>query len=308
MHALARPAVALGTALIVVAGCTGSGGTSATPAPTADAPGPTPVGSASPTPAPGEDDYWLRLTLTQAIPPLNQFAVQPPVRITGDGTVVTLGPVPAIYPGPLLPNTVGRSISDAGRDQIIGAARDLGLLSGTTDFMGDNPLMGGVTGHIELTVDGQRVTLTGDPDAQIVCVTAPCDPAPGTPEAFGELWRMLNDLASWMPDELGPEAPYEPAAYSILVGQPPAPEEGLPQAPADWPLDQSLATFGGPVANGTARCGNATGADAQTLRPALQAANQLTPWVDDPDTSATFGLTVRPLVPGEDACVELFGL
>lgn len=308
MHALVRPVTALGITLIVAAACTGSGGTSATPAPTDTAPAPTPVGSAPPSPAPGAETYWLRLTTTQAIPPLNQFAVQPPVRITGDGTVVTLGPVVAIYPGPLLPNTVGRSITDAGRDQIIQAARDLGLLSGTTDFMGDNPMMGGVTGHIELTVDGQRVTLTGDPSAQIVCVTEPCEPKPGTPEAFGEFWRMVNDLASWMPAELGPEGPYTPAAYSILVGAPPEPEAGLPQAPADWPLDEPLATFGGPVANGTARCGNATGADAETLRPVLQAANQLTPWVDDPTTSATFGLTVRPLVPGEDACVEAFGL
>ena len=82
----------------------------------------------------------------------------------------------------------------------------------------------------------------------------------------------------------------------------------LTQAPADWPLDQPLATFGAPVANGTMRCGTIRGADADTLRPALDAANALTPWVQDPATSATFGLTVRSLVGDEDACHEVFGV
>ena len=65
----------------------------------------------------------------------------------------------------------------------------------------------------------------------------------------------------------------------------------------DWPLEQPLALFGGPVADGSYRCGTVSGADADTLRPSLQAANQLTQWVQDPTTSATFGLTVRPMVP-----------
>ena len=62
------------------------------------------------------------------------------------------------------------------------------------------------------------------------------------------------------------------------------------------------------MANGTARCGTVTGADADALRPALDAATPLTPWVQDPETSATFGLTVRPMVSGEDACREAFGV
>ncbi|OGO58743.1 MAG: hypothetical protein A2V85_15150 [Chloroflexi bacterium RBG_16_72_14] len=227
--------------------------------------------------------------------------------ITGDGIAVTEGPVPASYPGPLHPNLVGRQLTGAGQAKIIQAARDLGLLSGQTDFSGGGMVMGGVTGHIVLTVDGSRVELTGDPAAQIVCITTPCEPEPGTPEAFGELWRSLQDLSSWLGAELGPEAAYVPAAYAILVGAPPMPEPGLPQAPADWPLELPLATFGGPVANGTARCGTVSGADADVLRPALQAANQLTFWTQDPETSAAFGLTVRPMVPGEDVCREIFG-
>jgi hypothetical protein len=76
----------------------------------------------------------------------------------------------------------------------------------------------------------------------------------------------------------------------------------------DWPLDTPLATFGVPVADGSVRCGTAFGDDAATLGLAFENANQLSQWVQDPDTSATFGLTVRPIVPGEDPCKELFGV
>jgi hypothetical protein len=298
---------AIGIVMGAMAGCTAP---SASPLPSPSAsPSPSPSVSPSPVPSASPDGatYWLRLTTTQAIPPLDLFAVQPPVRITGDGTLVVLAPVPTVYPGPLLPTLLGRSISTAGEARIIAAARELGLLSGRTDFTSPNPMLGGVTGHIELTVDGGRVTLTGDPSTSIECATTPCEPAPGSPEAFGELWRRVSDLPSWLGAELGPESPYAAPAFALVVGPAPQPDPMLTQAPADWPLDQPLATFGGPVANGTARCGTAGGSDADTLRPALAAANQLTPWVQDPGTSATFGLTARPMVPGEDACVETFG-
>jgi hypothetical protein len=61
------------------------------------------------------------------------------------------------------------------------------------------------------------------------------------------------------------------------------------------------------VLDGSFRCGLVEGAEAATLRPALEAANQLTPWVQDPETSATFGLTVRPIAAGENPCAEVFG-
>jgi hypothetical protein len=284
-----RLAMLIGTAAIALAACGGGAST------------------ASPTPSPDAQTYWLRVTTTQAIPPLNVFSQLPLLVVTGDGLAVTQGPQRAIYPGPLLPNLTARPLSGSGQAAIIARARTLGLLDGATDFSGGAMVPGGILGRIEITVDGRRLTLTGNPGAQIVCVTTPCNPAPGSPEAFGELWRNLADLPTWLGGDLGPEQPYVAAAYALLVGPAPQPEPGLPQAVADWPLDTPLATFGGPVADGTYRCGTVSGPDADALRPALTAANQLTPWVQDPQMSAAFGITVRPLVPGEDACRETFG-
>jgi hypothetical protein len=271
------------------------------------APSPSPSAPPAPSPDPGAQGYWLRASTTQALPPVNVFAMQPYVVITGDGLWITQGPVAAIFPGPLMPNLRARRLSEAGRTAILAAAKDLGLLGGTTDFHSGPPLAGGLSGRIELTVDGRLVTLTGDPDAAITCVTTPCDPPPGSAAAFGELWRRLGDLASWIPGELGPEAAYEAPALAILVGPAPVQDPNLPQAPMDWPLAQPLSLFGGPVGDGSYRCGTVTGADAAALLPVLLKANSLTQWVLDPSTSATFGLIVRPMTPGEDACREVFG-
>jgi len=282
----------------LVAAC--GGGAVASPA--ASLPGPADPTPVMPSPSPGDaGTYWLRMTTFQAIPPVNLFAVGPTSVITGDGLYLVPGAVPAIYPGPLVMPLFARQVSDAGREQILAWAGELGLLSGKTDFSGGGGLAGGVTGKIELTVDGGLAALTGPPDA-----TSP-EPAPGSPEAFGELWRRIASLPESLPGELGPETPYTPEAYAILVGPAPVPESGIRPTIADWPLDTPLATFGGPVQNGTYRCGLVEGEDADTLRPALANANQLTQWVQDPETSATFGLTVRPIVAGENPCAEIFG-
>ena len=259
-------------------------------------------------PSPDAGSAWLRATTTQAIPPASLFAVQPVAVVTGDGQYVVNGPVDAIYPGPLLPNLLSSPISEAGREAIAAEARRLGLLGPKTDFRSPIALPGGVTGRIELTIDGQPVMLLGDPAAEIVCIMAPCDPLPGTPEAFGTFWRELADPTTWLADALGPASPFVPDAYAILVGPPPTPDASLGAQVIDWPLETPLATFGGPVANGTLRCGTVAGTDADTLRPALESANQLTQWTQDPSASAAFGLTVRPVIAGEDPCAETFGI
>lgn len=292
------------TALAALLAACGAGGGAGAPSPSTPSAQPTPQPTPTPMPVPSADPdaqgYWLRLMTTQALAPIYVFAMAPQVVITGDGQWIIAGPVPAIYPGPLLPNLRSRQLTDAGRVAILQAAADLGLLSGKTDFNDGPAMAGGAIGRIELTVDGRQVVITGDPNAQ-------GDPTPGSAAAFAVFWARMADLAAWIPAELGPDTEYLPSAYAILVGPAPTPDANLPQAPADWPLAQEISLFGGPVAGGQARCGTVDGADAEALRAAMAAANQLTPWVQDPQMSATFGLTVRPMIPGEDVCREVFG-
>jgi hypothetical protein len=267
---------------------------------------PSPAVSLAPQPSPQADTYWLRATSSQAIPPIDQFPIPPVVVITGDGRYITVGPQDAMYPGPALPNLLGRTINDAGRAKILAEAQRLGLLGGQTDFTADGGVPGGVTGRLELTVDGQRVTLTGSPEAHIECVTTPCEAPPGTPAAFGAFWSSIQDPA-WLGDAVGPEAPYVSDRYALLIGPPPPVEASVPAQILDWPLDAAIGTFGTAVANGTRRCGTVTGDDAAMLEPLLAQATQATQWIQDPTTNATFGIVARPFVPGEDPCAEWFG-
>jgi hypothetical protein len=291
-----RPAVVAALAASLLAAC-GSVSPASPEAPSA---------SLAPQPSPQADTYWLRATASQAVPPIDQFPIPPVVTITGDGTYITVGPQDAMYPGPALPNLIGRPISDAGRARILEEAQRLGLLSGQADFTADGGVPGGVTGRLELTADGQLVTITGSPEARIECVTTPCEPPPGTPAAFGAFWSALQDPI-WLGDEVGPEAPYLADRVALLIGPPPPVEASVPAQILDWPLDVPVGTFGSAVANGTRRCGTVTGDDAAAMQPLLAQATQATQWVQDPTTSATFGVVARPFVPGEDPCAAWFG-
>ena len=51
------------------------------------------------------------------------------------------------------------------------------------------------------------------------------------------------------------------------------------------------------------------GEDAATLEAAFAAANQLTQWVDaGGDPADAVSIAVRPLLPGDDPCMDLFGV
>lgn len=265
--------------------------------------------SPSPTPeptAPPDAPFRLRVTMVQALPPLATFGLTPTIVITNDGRVLTGGAVPAIFPGPLVIPVNEQQLTPVGWSKVVAAARDAGLLGGARDFTGGGMPPGSVSARLQIVADGRIFDLVGDPNRIMVCVTAPCVPQPGTPEAFGGFTSLLSNLAQVLGADLGQQGLYQPAGYALLVGGPPADQQGLAQPAIAWPLAGGFAAFGTPLADGSGgRCGLVTGADVGALRPALTAANQLTKWRDAVDGSF-HGLTVRPLLPGDgDVCEGL---
>lgn len=266
--------------------------------------GPTP----SPTPEPPFPDdaaFRLRVTTVQALPPPATFGWMPMVFISLDGKVLSGGAMPAIFPGPLVMPVIERQLTELGWAKIVLAAREAGLLGAVRDFTGGQMPPGSAATRLEIVADGQVYVITGDASRVMVCVTAPCNPQPGTPEAFGGFINKLTDLSSWLGGDVGAERMHVPSGYAILVGGPPD-DQGMNQPPIAWPLEGGFAAFGKAVTNGAAeRCGTVTGAQADALRAALQAATSITRWRDPAD--GTFhGLTVRPLLPGDsDPCEGL---
>jgi hypothetical protein len=73
-------------------------------------------------------------------------------------------------------------------------------------------------------------------------------------------------------------------------------------------LDTPLAEIGEPIgADPFPTCGTVRGEDAATLEGAFASANQLTMWVDE-SVREPVSITVRPLLPGDDPCRDLFGI
>ena len=267
--------------------------------PSSSPPAPT---AAPPTPTPAPVGFVIRASWTQALPPRSLFDRMPAVVITSDGRVLTPGGVREMYPGPLVPPVIERPISPKGIATLLQAAKDAGILGVGDDFTGGAILIGGAAARLQIAVDGVTYDLVGDANAAVSCpLTGNCpDAVPGTPAAFTRFWHRVLDVAGWLELELGPEQAYAPASYAVIVGPPPEP---WPNAvPAVWPATgPALDAFGAPVRGepGT-RCGVAAGDLAAALRPLFARATELTPFVATASASATHGLTVRPLLPGDD--------
>lgn len=262
--------------------------------------------SPSPEPtAPPDARILLRVGQVQALPPQATFGWLPSILITLDGKVLTGGAVPAIFPGPLVTPIIERQLTPAGWAKIVEAARAAGLLGGQRDFTGGQLPPGSNATQLTIVADGKVHELTGDANRIMVCLTGPCVPQPGTPEAFGGFVSALGDLSSMLGADVGREGIYRPAGFAIVVGPPPD-QQGLEQPPIAWPFADGFAAFGKPLADGSGgRCATVSGADVGALRAAIAAANQLTRW-RDPVDGTLHGLTVRPLLPGEgDLCEGL---
>lgn len=269
---------------------------SSTPAPTTP-PSPTvvpPASTPSQTPAPSAatSDFYLRAWYTQSLPPQYTFSWLPPTTIS-DGVYLNGNvAVPAIYPGPLIIIPFASTITDAGIAQIVSEATRLGLLGDETDFTGDSAMPGAKLGQIEITADGKTRVLTGNPDLQIVCITTPCEGAPGSPEAFAAFWRNVTALDMWLPDELGKGEQYVPERVALLLTETDIGSFSPPPTIVAWPLDVPLTD---------ADCVTLEGTDLATMLPVLQAGTQLTIFGDG-DTYRQ--PTVRVLVPGEPSPCE----
>ena len=268
-------------------------------------------GSSGETNAPEvEAPFLLRATIDQAIAPEFRFATLPTAFVTSDLRVITLGAIPASFPGPLVASLFAAPITPAGYQRIVDRAGQLGLLDGDGNFAPDPAPPGAQTGRIELLVDGTMRELRGDPNRIIQCIQAPCNPAPGTPEAFGTFWTELYDLRSLVGREIGQDQPFDPDGYALLIGVEPPDPAGLQVNILPWPLETPLAELGEPIGGEPLpRCATVRGEDAVTLGATFEGANQLTRWVDaGADPAGALTINVRPLLPGDgDVCAVLLG-
>jgi hypothetical protein len=244
---------------------------------------PATVATTSPVPT-GADDVVISAAYEGGFaPPSSIFARTPLALITGDGRALASGPVPAIYPGPLLPNIQQRTITPAAVQHLVAEADRLGLLAAVTysrnDQVADAPdtvvdiTVGGRTYHHQAYALG----IDGGHEA---------DPAR---RSLQEFVAALSDLTTTVgAGALGPEEPYEPADY-LIQAMPTDPAtldvEVAPTIEA-WPADA-------PVRLADAATCAVVAADVAT--PLFADANALTFFTDG---GVTYSVAAVQRVPG----------
>ena len=286
---LARPAALLAVA-VMAAACVGGPG----------AAGPTP------SPAPKDPDKVLfRVSWDGGfVTPEMLLGRLPLVVVYADGRVITQGPVPAIFPGPLMPNLLEQTLSSEALDGLIQLARDKDLLKDVKyDFPGIADAPDTV---LEINLDGRSFRLSAYALAEAAGggVAPPIEVAPADVAGRAAMQEFINALTGISAEsfvdqqhQYGFEALRLYVTKAAIVENSEFPGE---QPPIAWPLDD-LATAGEPVENSPigARCLVVEGDDLATVKPLLEGANQLSVFESKGEF---YTLIPRPLYPDESGC------
>lgn len=288
---IARPAAFLLASLSLVA-CVASAG----------AVNPTPPPSSSPDPVDPHTPVFRVRWEGGFVTPEMLLGRLPIVVVYADKRVITQGPVPAIYPGPLMPNLQERTLSAAALERLIELAREKNLLR-TVHY--DYPGIADAPDTVlEIELDGASYRVS----AYALAEAAVDLPAGGLDQAAIDgraALREFIDALTGIPasDFVDEEHPFAFEGLRIYAGKAVVvPDSELPgeQPAVDWPLED-LATAGEAVENSPldVRCQVVDGEDLDAVLPLLQAANSLQTFRSGDEL---YSLTVVPLYPGDTGC------
>jgi hypothetical protein len=235
------------------------------------------------------------------VPVEYNLTLVPQFSLYGDGTVIVAGPVPAIYPGPALPNLQTTVISEEAMQAILSAAKEAGLFDPTVDY-GQPGITDVATTTIVINADG--TTYRSD-----IYALGMESGAGGLTLEQQQARAAVNDLVGKL---MGLEAfesgelvwkPYEYAALAVY-SQPVDPAlttdaNDIQPNELEWPLGD-LSTLGEPVQPEGYRQVVMSGEDLATLQPLLPEATMITVWTSG---VKKYHLYFRPLLPEETALV-----
>ncbi|HMK11421.1 MAG TPA: hypothetical protein VK461_07555 [Acidimicrobiales bacterium] len=228
------------------------------------------------------------------VPVETVFTNLPIVSIYGDGSVITSGPVPMIYPGPVVPNLLVRKLDTQGMQAVLTAAQDAGILTDPIDY--GQPPVADVPDTV-VTVNANEKSYTQSANA-LGGDFGTDNLTPAQIEARDELSKFVDsmtDLETLVGAEhIGPEQPYTITGWRLratAVDQLPTGEPAPTVVP--WPIASlPLASIGDCTAVTDA-------ATAKQVTDTMSKANQLTYFTD---AGRTYQVLVRPLLPDEASC------
>jgi hypothetical protein len=263
----------------------------------AGAPAGTPESSAAlPT---GGNDLVLRIeSFGGFVPPDRVVGAIPSVSVYADGRMITEGPVPAVYPGPALPNLQVTRLDPAQVQALVAASGPAGVRTGT-DYGRPNVA----------DAPDTRVTVRTASGTQTVTAAALNEAQPQddmlTPEqvaARSKLVAFVKSLNDLQADQTKVEA-YAPESLAVLARPWTDPGGTEPQQPTKaWTGPALPGTYLNPAVK--IGCVLVTGAEKDQVVKAAGSANAMTPWTAG---SARYLITFRPMLPDETDCAVLKG-
>jgi hypothetical protein len=239
------------------------------------------------------DEVVLRVAYTGGfVPPATLVSRLPSVTVYGDGRLITEGPVPAIYPGPALPNVQVSQISADEVEALVDRAVKAGV--GGSPDVGQPPVADAPNTKFTVNQDGTAKELEVYALAETHGLTA-------TQVANRKALSDLVDTLTGLPGSKTSQ-PYEPAAVAAVASPYVAGSEpGLePPPPVAWP---GPALPGESLGSGLdLGCVVAEGDQARAVLGAAAQANANTPWTSG---GKTWSVVLRPLLPDETGCADL---
>ncbi|WP_430791993.1 hypothetical protein [Actinoplanes sp. G11-F43] len=246
----------------------------------------------------GPDTIALRVEYRGGFVPAESIPGRiPRFSVYADGRALSEGPVPAIYPGPALPNLQVITLSPEQVEKLTTEALAAGVKSGGdfgTPNVADIP-------STRISV----VTAEGEQSVEVVALNeAAPDDTSLTAEQHAARKKLTEFLASL--DRLFAEAtspaakPYQPAALAVLAQPYQDTGDGAGGAAVAWP---------GPALPGPALteqpkvdCLTVEGADKDAVWKLAEKANARTPWES---AGKKYQIVFRPLLPDETSCDSL---
>jgi len=289
-------------ALALVAAACGSDGTSdvtTVPPGNSSTSTTTTVPPTTEVPIGNEDGVLVQISYEGGFVPM-EFIVNrvPSLTLFTDGTVITEGVVPAIFPGPAMPVMQQTSLDDSVVAEVLELIEIVGLPDITelrnreaANFVADASET--VVRYFDANGEhlfGVYALGIGGP---------PGDNGTSVPDEVLTLGLLVDRLNT--ADSTGPSEPYEPVALQLALLDP---EQSFvdPQFANTLPWPFGSLTIDDFAGNDFVGCATLDGADATAAVAALVEANSVTTYELDGEEHR---IMVRPLLPGERPCSML---
>jgi hypothetical protein len=257
---------------------------------------PATVSQQSPSPTPSatyeHDVLVLQVWTGGGFVPSDWLPGVPQFSLYGDGRVFTLGPVPAIYPGPAMPNVQVATVSRETVARIAREAREAGVDGVKRDYGQPNVADAGTTtfrlrtesGYVEASVYALGIDEGAEQNE--------------ARKKLAELNEHLTDLNGWLgAGTVGDSIGYDPSAVAIYA-QPYELDTGEIKAEIRaWRGPDPAA--GEKTRPGT--CSVLTDADLGAVIDDLRKSNIFTRWTYE---DAEWRIRPRPLLPDERTCAD----